>query len=112
MESFTYALWGVAFGVALSAPVGPINIICLRRALFGKASDGFLIGLGAAAGDTFYAILAAFGLKAVFSFIELYITPLKLLSSMVMVVFAIYIWRSNPRLKKDHEVGKVKRTVF
>ncbi len=111
-QSLIYGLWGLVFGVALSAPVGPINIICLRRALFGRAVDGFVIGLGAALGDTVYAVLAAFGLNAVFVLIEAHMVPLKFFSSLVMFAFAVHIWRSHPRLKKEHEVGKVKRTMF
>lgn len=95
--------------MALSAPVGPINIICLRRALFGRASDGFLIGLGAAAGDTFYAILAAFGLNAVFLLIESHVVMLKLVGGLIMGVFAWRIWRSHPHLSDEAETGGVKR---
>lgn len=111
-QSFIYALWGIGFGIALSAPVGPINIICMRRALFGKAFDGFLIGLGAAAGDTFYAVLAAFGLNAVFTLIESHMTPLKVIGGVIMAVFAWRIWKSHPHLSKKPEQGGVKRGMF
>lgn len=111
-QSLIFALWGIGFGIALSAPVGPINIVCLRRALFGRAFDGFLIGLGAALGDTFYAVLAAFGLNAVFLFIESHMTPLKLVGGCIMFVFAWRIWRSHPHLKKKPETGGVKRGML
>lgn len=110
--SIVYALWGVGFGIALSAPVGPINILCLRRALFGRAIDGFLIGLGAAAGDTFYAGLAAFGLKAVFLLIESHVTALKIVGGIIMFVFAVRIWRSHPHLSKKPQTGGVKRGML
>ncbi len=102
-----YALYGISFGFILSAPVGPVNIICLRRALFGKALDGFLIGVGAAVGDVFYAGLAAFGLKAIFSIIEENSLILKLLGGIVMLVFAYKIWRSHPHLDKEPITGGV-----
>jgi len=111
-HSFIYALWGIAFGFILSAPVGPVNIICLRRALFGRARDGFVIGLGAAAGDAFYAGLAAFGLNAIFRMIENYTMLLKLFGGVIMLIFAYRIWFSHPHLNKEPIEGGVKRGML
>ena len=112
MLSLTYALWGLLFGLILSAPVGPINIICIRRALFGRAKDGFFIGLGAAAGDAFYAALAAFGLNAVFKFIESNETFLMIVGGLIMLGFSLRIWREKPHLSRAPIEGKVKRSAF
>lgn len=55
---------GLAIGLAVAAPVGPMSLLCLRASL----ADGFLAGatagLGVAVGDTLYAALAAFGVSA------------------------------------------------
>ena len=112
MLSLSYGLWGVAFGFLLSAPVGPINIICMRRALFGRARDGFLIGLGAAAGDAFYAALAAFGLNAVHKLIESQERALMLLGGLIMSAFAVRIWRSQPHLGDVPIEGRIKRSML
>ncbi len=112
MESLGYLLWGITFGIALSAPVGPINIIVLRRALFGKASDGFLIGLGGAFGDAFYAALAAFGLNAIFDMIEQHETSLKIVGGIIMLVFAIRIWLAKPHIDRTPKTGGVKRGML
>lgn len=109
MEPVGYLLWGLGFGIALSAPVGPINIIVLRRALFGKASDGFLIGLGGAFGDAFYAALAAFGLNAIFDMIEEHETSLKIVGGVIMLVFAYRIWKAHPHIDEAPKEGGVKR---
>lgn len=53
---------GVLVGLAISAPVGPINILCIRRSLAFGPKLGFLTGFGAAVGDTLYGAIAAFGL--------------------------------------------------
>lgn len=111
-HALEYLLWGLGFGIALSAPVGPINIICLRRALFGRAVDGFIIGLGAALGDTFYAALAAFGLNAVFVLIEAHMVSLKIVGGLIMFVFAFRIWKSHPHLSDSPESGGVKRGLL
>ncbi|WP_417458655.1 LysE family translocator [Kordiimonas sp.] len=112
IDEIGYVLWGLAFGFALSAPVGPVNIICLRRSLFGRARDGFMIGLGASAGDAFYAGLAALGLKAFLSVIDSFDTELKLIGATIMIVFAIRIWRSHPHIDQSPQEGGVKRGML
>ena len=59
---FSFIWKGLILGFAIAAPVGPIGILCIRRTLqFGRFS-GLFSGLGAAAADMVYAIIAAFGL--------------------------------------------------
>lgn len=107
-----YTLWGVAFGFALSAPIGPVNIICLRRSLFGRARDGFAIGTGASLGDAFYAGLAALGLNAFLAIIDSYDTVLRLVGAAIMLVFAVRIWRAHPHLDQEPMEGGVKRGML
>ena len=54
----------VLLGLSVAAPVGPMALLCLRTTLAHGFAPGFLAGLGVAAGDAFYATLAAFGLRA------------------------------------------------
>ena len=60
-------LRGILLGVAIAAPVGPIGLLCIRRTLAYGWRAGFVSGLGAATADTFYGLLAAFGLTALAS---------------------------------------------
>jgi threonine/homoserine/homoserine lactone efflux protein len=60
---------GLAIGLAIAAPVGPIGLLCIRRALAGGFPLGFLTGMGAAAADGVYGAVAAFGLTAVSGFL-------------------------------------------
>ncbi|MDP6604054.1 MAG: LysE family transporter, partial [Rhodospirillales bacterium] len=55
---------GVAVGLAVAAPVGPITILCVRRTLNDGRRVGFAAGLGVALADSLYAAIAAFGLTA------------------------------------------------
>lgn len=55
---------GAIIGVIVAAPVGPVNLICIQRALQRGWINGFLAGMGAVAGDALFAIAAAFGLLA------------------------------------------------
>lgn len=48
---------GIVIGFAIAAPVGPIGVLVIQRSLTG-AVVGLSTGLGAAAADAFYALLA------------------------------------------------------
>jgi threonine/homoserine/homoserine lactone efflux protein len=61
---FFVFLKGVAMGVAIAAPVGPIALLCIRRTLDQGRLIGLVTGLGAATADGLYGLVAAFGLTA------------------------------------------------
>jgi len=56
---------GMGVGVALAAPIGPINIEIVRRGLRGGFRAGWLVGLGAVSADTLYCALVVSGLTPV-----------------------------------------------
>ncbi len=53
---------GMVVGVALAAPIGPINIEIVRRCLRGGFQQGWLVGAGALVADTIFAMLVVSGL--------------------------------------------------
>jgi putative LysE/RhtB family amino acid efflux pump len=55
---------GLLLGLSVAAPVGPMALLCLRTTLARGFLPGLFGGLGIAAGDLFYAVIAAFGLQA------------------------------------------------
>lgn len=55
-------LKGVAIGVVIALPVGPVGVLCVRRTVFEGPSYGFVSGMGAATADTVFGIIAATGL--------------------------------------------------
>ncbi len=63
----TLVVRGVVLGLAISAPVGPIGVLCIRRTLAEGRVVGLVSGLGAATADALYGALVAFGLTAVTS---------------------------------------------
>jgi len=65
-------LKGVAVGIVIALPVGPVGVLCVRRTLFEGASFGFISGLGAATADTIFGIIAGFGLTIVRDFMLRY----------------------------------------
>jgi threonine/homoserine/homoserine lactone efflux protein len=51
-------------GFAIAAPVGPIGVLCIRRALVHGWRVGFASGLGAATADGVFALIGGLGISA------------------------------------------------
>ncbi len=64
-----FILSGILIGLAIAVPVGPVNVLCIRRTLTQGWAVGFASGCGAALADTFYGAVAAFGISFVSSFL-------------------------------------------
>lgn len=96
---------GIIIGILVSAPMGPVGMLCLQRTLNKGRLHGLVTGLGAALSDIIYAALTCLGMGVVVNFVEANQSPLQLIGSIVLAGFGYYIFQSNPvrELKKQHE---------
>lgn len=96
---------GIIIGILVSAPMGPIGMLCIQRTLNKGRWHGFVTGLGAALSDVIYASLTCLGMGVVVNFVETNQAPLQLIGSIVLGFFGYYIYQSNPikSLKKQRE---------
>lgn len=96
---------GIIIGILVSAPMGPIGMLCIQRTLNKGRWHGFVTGLGAVLSDVIYASLTCLGLGVVVNFVEANQAPLQLIGSIVLGFFGYYIYQSNPvkSLKKQRE---------
>lgn len=96
-------LWrGLAIGVLVSAPMGPVGMLCIQRTLNKGRRSGLHTGLGAALSDLLYCLLTGFGLSFIEGFLERNQDVIQLIGSAVLIGFGVYIFKQNPskRLKK------------
>lgn len=89
-------LRGLAIGLAIAAPVGPIGILCIRRSLAAGFPLGFLTGMGAAAADGVYGAVAAFGLTAVSSFLVAQQGLFRLVGGAVLIALGVQTALKRP----------------
>lgn len=48
LESIFYMMWrGIAIGIIMSAPMGPVGILCIQRTLDKGRRTGLYTGVGA-----------------------------------------------------------------
>ncbi len=97
MESLLYiVIRGLAIGILISAPMGPIGMLCIQRTLNKGRWPAFFTGVGAAFSDLFYCLLTGLGLSFITDFIETNQFLLQIIGSVVLAAFAIYLFRKNP----------------
>jgi threonine/homoserine/homoserine lactone efflux protein len=86
---------GMSIGLAMSAPLGPVNLIVIRTALNCGFRAAFLAGLGAVLADMSMAGIAAFGLHSIAQFITAYETPLQIIGGLLLVILGIKTARTH-----------------
>lgn len=87
---------GLIIGVLVSAPMGPIGMLCIQRTLNKGRLSGLYTGIGASLSDLIYALLAGLGMSFIIDFVEQNQIALQFFGSLVLLGFGIYIARKNP----------------
>lgn len=83
---------GLAIGLAMAMPVGPVGILCIQRTLNHGFRAGLVSGFGAALGDTLLGALAAAGLAGVTEFLLGIEQQLHLGGGIFLLVLAAWTW--------------------
>ncbi|GHT30984.1 hypothetical protein AGMMS49574_11940 [Bacteroidia bacterium] len=96
---------GLVIGILVSAPLGPVGVLCIQRTLSKGRWYGFFTGIGATLSDLFYASITCLGMGFVVNFIEANHFYLQLIGSIVLGLFGWYTFMYNPvsKLKNQRE---------
>ncbi|MGA2431701.1 MAG: LysE family translocator [Candidatus Acidiferrum sp.] len=95
---------GVLAGLAISAPVGPVNVLCISRTLSKGRSAGLISGLGAAAADTVYGAVAGFSISFVIEFLVREEFWIRLCGGTLLIAIGILYYFKKPQ--SLHEPGE------
>lgn len=87
---------GFIVGVVVSAPLGPVGVLCIQRTLNKGRWFGFVTGLGAALSDICYALITGYGMSFMDEFIVKHQLFLQVVGSVMLLAFGVYTFRSNP----------------
>lgn len=98
---------GALIGILISAPMGPIGMLCIQRTLDKGRWPAFFTGVGAAVSDLFYCLLTGFALSMITGFIESHRNMLQFLGSIVLFIFGVYLFRKNPAAALKKPADKV-----
>lgn len=87
---------GLIIGVVVSAPLGPVGVLCIQRTLNKGRWYGFVTGLGACLSDIIYALITGYGMSFMDEFLMKHQILLQIIGSIMLFVFGVYTFRSNP----------------
>lgn len=85
---------GLAAGFALAAPIGPVAMLCIRRALARGRLQGFAAGLGAAVADMMFGAIAGLGLTVVSTFIIAHEVAIGLIGGIIVLAVGLFTYRA------------------
>lgn len=100
-----WALIAIGFGIgmAVAAPMGPVNIMVIHRGVRHGFMSAFIAGLGAVAGDTLYAAIAAFGITSASDLITDHLTLIKIVGGLILIGFGLSVIPREPHPEEGEE---------
>lgn len=87
---------GLIIGIIVSAPIGPIGLLCAQRTLSKGRAHGYATAIGATLSDLFYAIIAVCGMSFVVDFIKDHQFILRLAGCAAIFFYGLYTYINNP----------------
>ena len=107
LDILDFVFKGILIGLVASAPMGPVGVLCIQRTLNKGRWYGLITGIGACVSDIIYALITGFGMSFVMDFVgnEHNRFVLQLSGSVVLLLFGVYCYRSNPT-KNMHQSSK------
>jgi len=92
---------GIMIGILVAMPVGPVNLLCVQRAIERGFWGGVAAGLGVVIGDGLIALFAALGVGAVTGVIRHYRMSVQTIGGLALLVFGIRLFFTRPKLFGD-----------
>jgi threonine/homoserine/homoserine lactone efflux protein len=89
---------GLIIGVLIAAPVGPVNVLCIQRAIERGFWGGIAAGIGSVLGDGLIALMAGLGVGAVSGAIESHRAIIQVIGGVALIAFGIKLYVTKPRI--------------
>ncbi len=87
---------GFLIGIIVAAPVGPVNVLCIQRAIARGFWGGLAAGLGAMLGDGLIALVAALGVGQITSAVTTYRVLIQSVGGLALIAFGAHLYFSPP----------------
>lgn len=91
-----FIIKGILIGISVSAPLGPIGVLCIQRTLNKGFKSGLVSGIGAASADIIYAIIAGFSITFISDFLIENQNYIRIIGGMFLIFIGAKIFTSNP----------------
>ncbi|HET9273059.1 MAG TPA: LysE family transporter [Methyloceanibacter sp.] len=120
VSTLQLVLAGIGIGLLVAAPIGPVNVLVIQRAVSRGFWGGLAAGLGAVVGDGLLAAIAAFSVTAISEAMRAYAGWIQLIGGLLLVGFGLALLFARPALtiplgQKSHlleHAGIIPQTFF
>jgi|SRR5215510_14024059 len=103
---------GLLAGLAIAAPVGPVNVLCISRTLTKGWKAGLVSGLGAATADAFYGAIAGFSINFIIQLLIRQEFWIRLIGGSFLVVVGLLYYFKRAGSLEARESGSAKQSDF
>lgn len=93
-------LKGIATGLVLSLPFGPVGIYCMEKALIEGEKKAYISAMGMVTVDVIYGIISFLFISKIEDQILEYETPLKILISVFLIIVGSKKFFGKPKVKE------------
>lgn len=97
MKIIELLLRGALAGFAISAPVGPVNVLCVSRTIRKGWLGGAASGLGAAAADTIYGSIAGFSITFIIAWLVRELFWIRLIGGVLLISIGLVYYFKRPK---------------
>jgi len=88
-------------GLAIAAPVGPVNVLCASRTLARGRTSGLISGMGVATADALYGAIAAFSITLVINFLRREEFWIRVIGGVLLVGIGVVYFRKRPQAMEE-----------
>lgn len=97
MKPLELLLRGAIAGLAISAPVGPVNVLCVSRTIKKGLLGGIVSGLGAAAADTVYGSIAGFSITFIIAWLVRELFWIRVVGGVLLIAIGLVYYFKRPQ---------------
>lgn len=101
--------YGLAIGILIAIPIGPVAILCIQRTLIYNRKTGLISALGAATADTVFGAIAGFAVMFGSGILARNQVYLRLIGSLVVIFLGAKVFLS--KLSRLNQPGKIRDLI-
>jgi threonine/homoserine/homoserine lactone efflux protein len=98
LSGIQLVLAGLGIGLLMAAPIGPVNVLVIQRAVSRGFWGGLAAGLGAVLGDGVLAAIGAFSIAAISDVMIAYGDAIQIVGGLLLLAFGLALLLCRPVL--------------
>lgn len=103
---------GAIIGIVVAAPVGPVNVLCIQRAIARGFWGGLAAGIGAMLGDGLIALFAALGVGSISASVTKYRAIIQVIGGLALIAFGYRLYTAPAVLELEKGENGGAGTLF